>query len=128
MAEVAERPRLLVIDDEPDFGAFVRNAAAPMGWDVTVTTTPAAFMKAYEQHDPARIVLDIVMPGMDGIELIRWLADRGCRADIVIVTGFNPHYAQMAEVLGTTRSLRITATLAKPVPLSKLRDALRISN
>lgn len=125
-ADTAVRPQLLVVDDEPDFGALIRNVAQPMGWEVTVTTAPAAFMQAYKRLSPARIMLDVVMPGMDGIELIRWLADRNCQADIIIVTGFNPHYARMAEVLGVSRSLRVMATLPKPVPLQTLREALRL--
>jgi CheY-like chemotaxis protein len=62
--------RLLVCDDEPAFGRFVKNVAEESGYQVEVTTTWQAFMQAYLTFRPATIVLDIVMPGMDGIELV----------------------------------------------------------
>ena len=40
--------------------------------------------------DPAVVVMDIVMPRIDGIELVRWLANVNSNAKVIIVTGFNP--------------------------------------
>ena len=74
--------RLLVVDDEVAFGAFVRRVAQGLDFAVEVTSTADAFKEAYERFHPTVIVLDIVMPETDGIELIRWLGTMNCTARI----------------------------------------------
>ena len=65
--------RLLVCDDEPRFGRFVKNVAEDLGYTVCVTTGGHAFIDAYGSFNPTTIVLDMIMPGMDGNELVLWL-------------------------------------------------------
>ncbi len=91
--------RLLIVDDEPEFGRFVCNVAEPMDFEVRVTAQAPDFKQAYLVFDPTVIVLDVVMPGTDGIELVNWLADRHYRGKLIIVTGFTPQYAEMASTL-----------------------------
>ena len=61
--------RLLIVDDEPEFGKFVRKVAEEMEFEVRVTTRAPDFKEAYVAFDPTVIVLDVIMPGTDGIEL-----------------------------------------------------------
>lgn len=65
MARMQDK-RLLICDDEPAFGRFVKNVAEDLGYEVEVTTTWQAFMQAYLTFSPTTVVLDIVMPGMVG--------------------------------------------------------------
>ncbi len=117
--------RLLVVDDEPGFGELVREIAEESGYQVGVTLNARDFKRAYEDLDPTVVVLDIVMPETDGIELIHWLADKNSRAKLIVVTGFNPRYAAMAEVLGRSQGLGEVVSLAKPFKVADLRLALR---
>lgn len=116
--------RLLIVDDEPEFGQFVRKAAEEMDFEVRVTTQATRFKEVYGAFDPMVIVLDVVMPETDGIELINWLADRHYQGKLVIVTGFTPHYAEMASTLSTGKGMTSVTALYKPVDLAKLRTAL----
>ncbi len=116
--------RLLVVDDEPEFGEFVRKVAAGAGFEVEVTSDAAAFKKVYDAFDPTVIVLDVVMPEVDGMELVQWLAERKSTVHLIVVTGYNPKYSELARKLGEARGLRSVTNLAKPVALSKLRAAL----
>jgi CheY-like chemotaxis protein len=115
--------QLLVIDDEADFMEFVRLVAEELGFKVTKATRAVEFQAAYDRAEPDVIVLDIVMPEVDGIELIQWLMEKECRARVVVVTGFSPDYGKAAALLGATRGLEVT-TLGKPVKLADLREAL----
>ncbi len=98
--------RLLIVDDEPRFAAFVERVASRLG------------------QRPDTIVLDMVMPDIDGNELILWLVDQRCRADIIIITGYHPDYAVNARLLAEMKGLRSVLTLSKPVSISRLRAAL----
>jgi CheY-like chemotaxis protein len=121
---MASAKRLLVIDDEPAFGSFVKEVAEGMGYEVRVTAKADEFADTYESFDPTVIVLDVVMPEVDGIELVQWLAQEKCKAKIVIVTGYNPHYADAAKRLVSAGDLPSVMTLTKPVSLADLRGAL----
>lgn len=119
--------RLLIVDDEPRFASFVGKVAAPLGYDVEITTHGREFQKAYRKNKPDCIVLDMVMPEIDGNELILWLVKEGCDADIIIITGFSPDYAVNARILGEFKGLRSVRTLSKPVSVAQLREILAYS-
>ena len=116
--------RLLVVDDEPDFAEFVSNAAGELGYDTRVCTHPKEFRRIYADFAPTHIVLDVVMPEIDGIEIMQWLAGQGSTAKVVVTTGYNPQYAKMAGLVGADRGLEPAKILTKPVRLAALRAAL----
>ena len=116
--------RLLVIDDELGFREYVGKVAASAGYKVEVTSNAKDFMRLYDSIDPTLIVMDMVMPEMDGFELMQWLITQGCDARVLVVTGYNPHYAEMAETIGTDGGKLDVRTLTKPIGLMELRAAL----
>ena len=116
--------RLLVVDDEPEFGEFVRKVATDIGYDVRVTTNGRAFQAAYQELQPTTVVLDMVMPEMDGNELVLWLMQQGYASELIIITGYSPDYAKDAKLLAEFKGLRSVSTLNKPVRLAKLRAVL----
>ena len=79
--------RLLVIDDEPDIAAFVLDVAGPMGFDARASSDGADFICIYEELRPTVLILDLQMPGLDGVELLEQLATRKCRACIILMAG-----------------------------------------
>lgn len=115
--------RLLVVDDRPELGEIVRRAAEGIGYDVQVTVHAHEFMRVFEEFDPTVVVLDIVMPEIDGIELVEWLYERGTDAKVFVTTAYSLHYAQMAEALGKARGLDVSF-IKKPFRIAELRDAL----
>ena len=82
------------------------------------------FEDTYRQFGPTVIVLDIVMPDMDGIEIIQWLVANGNTVPVILATGYNPDFAKAAEVLGMIEGRFSITTLAKPISLSELEVAL----
>ncbi|MDP6345428.1 MAG: response regulator [Alphaproteobacteria bacterium] len=118
-----EDKRLLVVDDEPDFANFVKRTAEGIGYRVVALSDPKLFKDEYQKFQPSVIVLDMVMPEVEGIELIQWLAEQECKAKILVVTGYNPYYGKMAHGLGEVRGLTVE-THQKPISLATLREAL----
>jgi CheY-like chemotaxis protein len=116
--------RLIVIDDEAGFCEYVASVAVDLGYDVRTCGSFREFEQLYDGFEPSIILLDMVMPDVDGIEIIKWLVGKQCTARIVVTTGYNPQYAKMASLFGTTKGIASVTTLGKPVRLADLRAAL----
>jgi DNA-binding response OmpR family regulator len=119
------QPRLLVIDDEPALGQFVAQVAADCGFDPTLTSDDAAFRDAFRSEQPDMVVLDLGMPGMDGVELLRFLADEDNRAPVLIISGFDRRVLESAFRLGEALGLQMAGPLEKPVRAHDLEQVLR---
>ncbi|NKB60474.1 MAG: response regulator [Alphaproteobacteria bacterium] len=115
--------RLLMVDDEPALGEIVRFVAEDLGYDVQITTHGKEFMQAFESFEPTTIIVDIVMPNIDGIELIHWLHGHDCDAKILVTSGSSEAYARMARNLGDARGLDISV-IEKPFRTATLRALL----
>ncbi len=124
MTEGQKPRRLLVIDDEPEFRQFVRRVAEGLEFEVQDVGNGHGFKDIYEMFDPRVIVLVIVMPEIDGIELVQWLGDQRCQAPILLISGYNPLYPKTARVLAEAKGLVSLTTMSKPVNLEELRAAL----
>src|SRR5437764_9645809 len=79
--------RLLVIDDEQAFTQIVKRIAESSGYEVVVANDAAGFVNAARLWHPTVIMLDLKMPGTDGIQLLRALAADKCPAHIVVSSG-----------------------------------------
>ena len=70
------------------------------------------------------VVLDLGMPGMDGIELLRFLAEQGFQSPVLIISGFDRRVLESAFRLGTAQGLNMVGPLEKPVRLELLEGLL----
>lgn len=114
--------RAVVIDDEPAITALIERVARQCGYEVFGTSDVAAFKLEVSQSEPTVICIDLAMPGTDGVELLRFLAARGCRSRLLIISGFDPRLLQSAVRLGEALGLDIAATIPKPIAMGKLRQ------
>jgi len=117
-------PRLLMCDDNPDIGAFVRRIAEDLGFEMRFTDDAGEFGALYRAFRPQVVILDLVMPGTDGIELLRFLAEERSTAQILLMSGFEPRMRESAKLLGEAHSLSMVGIVPKPVRASELRDRL----
>ena len=70
-AQQTERERVLVVDDDPGALRYVRDALTKAGYTPIVTGDPEEVPALMEAHSPHLVLLDLVFPGADGIELMR---------------------------------------------------------
>ena len=70
LGEGAERPRILVVDDDPQMLRYVRDALADAGYAPVVTGNHAELSRIIRGERPALVLLDLVLPGTDGIKLM----------------------------------------------------------
>lgn len=118
------RPRLLLVDDEPSLAQFLASAATASGFDAEVTGNDGEFRAAFLQARPEMVALDLGMPGMDGVELLRFLADQDYSKPVLIVSGFDRRVLESAFRLGEALGLAMAGPLQKPVRLDELEIVL----
>lgn len=79
------RPRILVIDDEADFLKMTSIRLAAAGYDVATAADHAAAFKSMREKVPDLILLDIMMPGVDGFELKERLGSDPATSSVPVV-------------------------------------------
>lgn len=119
-----KQPHLLVVDDEPDIGKLVQKHARRIGYRVTIATSAEEFHRSLSREKPDVIVIDMVMPGVDGIELINDLARLEAKSSIILISGYNGKYLAPAEHLGRANGLKMLGTLEKPFRPPELKKLL----
>jgi len=123
-----KKKKLLIVDDEEEFRELARVAAERVGFDVTDTSNATDFKRAFKSQEPTTVLLDVIMPETDGVELIQWLATQKCRASIVVATGYSENYTEMIQKLGDALGLESISILRKPASISDLRRAITANN
>lgn len=117
-------PRLLLIDDEPALAAFVAKAADMCGFEPVIAESDQLFRDKFHEARPQMVALDLGMPGMDGVELIRFLADQDFRDPVLIISGFDRRILESAFRLGSAFGLNMVGPLEKPTRLEELEAIL----
>ena len=107
-------PVLLALDDEEEIAETICAIGTKAGFRAIASTTPTRLRELVEQNKPDVIVLDLQMPGLDGVSALRHLADVHSTAKIFLVTGMDERTIASAEQYGLRRGLTIFGTLQKP--------------
>lgn len=119
-----KQPTLLLIDDEPALADYLANAARESGFEPLITSEDRVFRDRFLASRPDMVALDLGMPGMDGVELLRFLADQDYRAPVLIISGFDRRVLESAFRLGEALGLTMCGPLEKPVRLEELEGLL----
>jgi two-component system response regulator MprA len=78
--------RVLVVDDDPPLRRMLARTLAAEGYDVTVAADGGAALAQAERTAPDVIVLDVAMPGLDGLTVARRLRNKGVPTPILMLT------------------------------------------
>ncbi len=80
------RPRLLVVEDDPNIVELLSASLRFAGFEVAAVTNGAEAVAAARQTPPDLVVLDVMLPDLDGFEVIRRMRDGGTRTPVVFLT------------------------------------------
>ncbi len=109
-------PSVLIIEDDPDMRALERMALEGGGYDVTAASNGAEGLKRLQRERPSVIVLDLMMPVMDGLTFLATRERDQIRADVpvICVSAAGP------ELMEEARQLGAVACVEKPTNFDEL--------
>jgi DNA-binding NtrC family response regulator len=110
---------IVVVDDDQ---GILDSFDAMLGddYELTMVNSSNKALQLLRRQSPRLLFLDIKMPGMNGIDLLKWIHEREMDTKVVIVTALpQDHYEKMAEEYGVYRYLR------KPLDVDEVEDVTR---
>lgn len=120
---IKRAPTLLVVDDEPGLAASIGDMASEYGFNAQAVDDPIRFKEVYDSSYDV-VVIDLLMPQLDGIELIRFLSDTGCESSIILISGFDTQVLYSAVELAKAQGLDVIGSLTKPLRMRQLEELL----
>ena len=116
--------RILFIDDEPDVVEPLMEAARAFGFSARLLEDGARFEDALASFVPTHVVVDLVMPQIDGIDILLALARLDTPPKIIVMTGYHWGVMESARILAESHDLRDIGWLKKPVDLDTFEAML----
>jgi CheY-like chemotaxis protein len=122
MSDTATRPRVLSIDDDPEIRDLVQQVLGNAGYDVISAADGPSGMRAAREHLPGLILLDIMMPGMNGYRVCDDLQTDPRTSDIPVI-----FLTAMSDERDRSRAFALGATdyLTKPFNGAAVIDTVR---
>ncbi len=114
LSEVELNRRVLIVDDDPNIIGFVKLLLEAEGYSVATAGNGKEALDVVKQHQPRVVLLDMVMPVMDGWEFSRQLrADGHKNVDVVVMSA-------SVDARRTSSQIGASAYLSKPFDLDNL--------
>lgn len=116
--------RLLILDDDPAIGQILQMAAKSAGVEAHWCEHVHTFFATLAHWEPTHVAIDLLMPDISGQEVLRRLAEAGCRAKVIVSSGLGA--GELADALDEARSLGLqtAGVLQKPFSLAAVRALL----
>ncbi|UCF92974.1 MAG: response regulator [Desulfobacterales bacterium] len=114
------REKVLIVDDEQEFLDIVSERVRARGMEVSTTTSALDALKMVDEESFDAIVLDLMMPEMDGLEALKRLKKKKPEVQIILLTGH-------ATVQKGIEAMKLGAIdfIEKPTDLQELTEAIK---
>lgn len=116
-------PTVFIVDDDPSDLKALSRILRMNGMNPVMFSSAQEFLDWYSPHSRGCLVLDVTMPGLDGLQLQQELIDRGGEIPIIFLTGFG-------DIPTSVRAMKAGAVdfLTKPVMEKDLCRAIRVAS
>lgn len=112
--------KILVIDDDQGIRQLLDSLLRHKGYNVLLAENGQKGLELFRQERPDVIVLDLKMPEMDGLTVLRHVRSLNLTQPVIIYSG-----AWIPKTEQQIRALGITETVTKEAPLHRLEEALK---
>lgn len=113
---------LTILDDDEQYAKLLLEVAQSEGWQAEYCDSALAFIQ--DLPDSGVLVLDLVMPDVDGIEVIRALARAKSNVTLILISGFDSRVLHSAKELARAHNIEVVASLTKPIAVTEFALAL----
>jgi CheY-like chemotaxis protein len=110
--------KVLIVDDEAPIRELLRTAFQSRGYEVAEAENGERALDQYDKFSPSVVVIDLIMPGMEGIEAIRHLRKKDPGLRIIALSGGGS--MGFVDFLKYARQLGADLAMSKPVALKDL--------
>ena len=114
-----ERVRVLAVDDDPQALRYVRDALASAGYTPVVTGDPGEGLRLVDEEKPDLVLLDLMLPGTDGIELMKGILGAG-DVPVIFVSAYGPD-----ELIARAFDMGAVDYVVKPFSPTELAARIR---
>ncbi len=124
---MTDKKRVLVVDDEPDFALLVQGNLQKEGFEVDVAYNGVEGLEKIKQNPPDAVVLDVMMPEMDGYEVCSEMKkdDRFADIAILMLTAVADHVTSTRYSHFDGMSMEADDYLPKPASAEEISDSLK---
>jgi len=116
--------RLLIIDDDLEVCEFVARVARDANYEVASTTHFNEFKRLYGDFHPTIVIMDLAMPDVDGVELLRFLQVERSKTEVILISGMDRKVLNSAKQVGKEHGLNMKGVLQKPIMIEELDSLL----
>jgi len=111
---------ILAVDDNEVILSLITEVAKLNGYQLRSAHNAEEFFAAYGEQEPALMMIDIVMPDMDGLEMIQKLAAKNSQVPLVIMSGYE--YVDDQGIKLLAKRLNLVKFLRKPFEIDELME------
>jgi two-component system, response regulator, stage 0 sporulation protein F len=113
--EKVSKTKVLVVDDQPGIRRLLLEVFTDEGYEVSVATNGNEALEKATEVKPAVILMDMKMPGMDGIDALKELKELGLAERVIMMTAYGE-----LELVTKAKELGAFAYVTKPFDIIKL--------
>jgi CheY-like chemotaxis protein len=124
--DTSMRKKLLIVDDQVGMTQVVAMVAGQLGFEVEVLNTALNVVDTFLQFRPDIVILDMIMPEKDGIDVLHEILLTGVDTKIVLTSGLSEAYLRLAEGVAQFHDVRNVSILRKPFRRHDLIKALQL--
>ena len=104
--------KVLLVDDDPELLNVMAERMRLMGIEVSTAATPWKALEEIEKEDYDAIVLDLVMPGINGLDVLKTIKKTKSQIQVILLTGYaTPEVAEEAKKIGALDLMEKPANL-----------------
>ena len=117
---MSDQPSVWIVDDDASIRWVLEKAFVGAGWRITAFDNASDVLRQVQSDNPDAIITDIRMPGIDGLELLRYLSDQRPSLPVIVMTA----HPDLKEALSAYRPVAFEY-LAKPFDLDEAVGLVR---
>ncbi|HHY36291.1 MAG TPA: response regulator [Firmicutes bacterium] len=112
-------PKLLVVDDEPGIRRLLEEVFRDDRYQVVAAASGKEALAKWKEWEPDLVLLDMKMPGMDGLEVLRRMAGKYSRVPVIIMTAYGE-----LRIVDEALNLGARGYVTKPFDVLELRNTV----